>query len=213
MFDLDFVLLLVLSYLTGAFPSSYLLSKLFYNIDIRKFGSGNAGASNTFRILGKIPGSIVLIIDIFKGWIVVNYIKIFESNILLEIHNPEHIFEFQLLLGITAIVGHIFPVYINFKGGKGIATILGVLLALNLIAALSSCIIFLVILFSSKYVSLSSVFATIFYSFFILFIYKSNIHAEKIFAIFVPFLSLITHRKNILRLIRKEETKVKFGQK
>lgn len=206
MLDLDFLLLLLSSYLTGAIPSSYLLGKLFYNIDIRKFGSGNPGATNTFRVLGKIPGIIVLIIDVFKGWIVVSYIYLLKNE-------PEILFEYQLILGTIAVIGHIFPVYINFRGGKGIATILGVLLALNLTAALSSCVIFLVILFSSKYVSLSSVFATIFYSIFILFIYKSNIHAEKIFAIFVPFLSLITHRKNILRLIRKEETKVKFGQK
>tara|TARA_B100000927_G_scaffold272672_1_gene250488 strand:+ start:1066 stop:1707 length:642 start_codon:yes stop_codon:yes gene_type:complete len=213
MINLDFILLLLLSYLIGAFPSSYLLGKFFYNIDIRKFGSGNVGATNTFRILGKIPGSIVLIIDIFKGWIVVNFIHLFESNVFFEINNSELIFEFQLLLGIIAIVGHIFPIYINFKGGKGIATILGVLIALNLTAALYSCIIFLFFLFFSKFVSLSSIIATIFYSIFILFIYESSINAEKLFAIFVPFLSLITHRKNILRLIRKEETKVKFGPK
>ena len=83
MVDLDFVLLLLLSYLTGAFPSSYLLGKFFYDIDIRKFGSGNVGATNTFRILGKIPGLIVLIIDVFKGWIVVNFIYLFEINVFL----------------------------------------------------------------------------------------------------------------------------------
>ena len=114
MLNLDFVFLLLLSYLTGAFPSSYLLGKFFYKIDIRKFGSGNVGATNTFRILGKIPGLIVLIIDVFKGWIVVNFIHLFESNVFLEIHNPELIFEFQLLLGITAIVGHIFPYISQF---------------------------------------------------------------------------------------------------
>jgi len=120
-------------------------------------------------------------------------------------------FQYQLLFGLAAIIGHIFPVYINFKGGKGIATILGILISLNLTAALYSCVVFLVILLLTKYVSLSSIIACFFYSIFILFVYESNIQSEKIFSIFVLFLSLITHRKNILRLIKKEETKVKFG--
>ena len=213
MFDLDFLLVVLASYLTGAFPTSFLLGKLFYNIDVRKFGSGNAGATNTFRVLGKMPGIIVLLLDILKGYVVANYIYFIEPKTILEIVNTDLFFEYQLLFGTAAVIGHIFPVYINFKGGKGIATILGVLLSLNITAALYSCVVFLVILFLSKYVSLSSILACFFYSIFIFFIYESNIYTEKIFSIFVPFISLITHRKNILRLINKEETKVKFGAK
>ena len=211
MFDLEFLLIIIASYLTGAFPTSFLLGKLFYNIDIRNFGSGNAGATNTFRVLGRKSGVVVLLIDILKGYVVAKYIYFFEFINLLEIVNTDLFFQYQLLFGLAAIIGHIFPVYINFKGGKGIATILGILISLNLTAALYSCVVFLVILFLTKYVSLSSIIACFFYSIFILFIYESNIQSEKIFSIFVLFLSLITHRKNILRLIKKEETKVKFG--
>lgn len=211
MFDLEFLLIIIASYLTGAFPTSFLLGKLFYNIDIRKFGSGNAGATNTFRVLGRKSGIVVLLIDILKGYVVIKYIYFFKSINLLEIVNTDLFFQYQLLFGLAAIIGHIFPVYINFKGGKGIATILGILISLNLTAALYSCAVFLVILFLTKYVSLSSIIACFFYSIFILFVYESNIQSEKIFSIFVLFLSLITHRKNILRLIKKEETKVKFG--
>ena len=145
----------------------------------------------------------------FFGYSVGVYFDAMSKQILFRIL----FFEYQLLFGTAAVIGHIFPVYINFKGGKGIATILGVLLSLNLTAALYSCVVFLVILFLSKYVSLSSILACFFYSVFIFFIYESNIKTEKIFSIFVPFISLITHRKNILRLINKEETKVKFGAK
>ena len=211
MFDLEFLLIIIASYLTGAFPTSFLLGKLFYNIDIRNFGSGNAGATNTFRVLGRKSGVVVLLIDILKGYVVAKYIYFFEFINLLEIVNTDLFFQYQLLFGLAAIIGHIFPVYINFKGGKGIATILGILISLNLTAALYSCVVFLVILFLTKYVSLSSIIACFFYSIFILFIYESNIQSEKIFSIFVLFLSLITHRKNILRLKKKEETKVKFG--
>ena len=211
MFDLEFLLIIIASYLTGAFPTSFLLGKLFYNIDIRNFGSGNAGATNTFRVLGRKSGVVVLLIDILKGYVVAKYIYFFEFINLLEIVNTDLFFQYQLLFGLAAIIGHIFPVYINFKGGKGIATILGILISLNLTAALYSCVVFLVILFLTKYVSLSSIIACFFYSIFILFVYESNIQSEKIFSIFVLFLSLITHRKNISRLIKKEETKVKFG--
>ena len=213
MFDLVFLLIVIASYLTGAFPTSFLLGKFFYNIDIRKYGSGNAGATNTFRVLGTMSGVIVLLLDILKGYVVVNYIYFIKTKTLLEIVNTDLFFQYQIIFGIAAVMGHIFPVYINFKGGKGIATILGILISLNLIAALYSCVVFLVILFLTKYVSLSSIIACFFYSVFILFVCESNIQSEKIFSIFLPFLSLITHRKNIRRLIKKEETKVKFDAK
>ena len=162
MFDLEFLLIIIASYLTGAFPTSFLLGKLFYNIDIRNFGSGNAGATNTFRVLGRKSGVVVLLIDILKGYVVAKYIYFFEFINLLEIVNTDLFFQYQLLFGLAAIIGHIFPVYINFKGGKGIATILGILISLNLTAALYSCVVFLVILFLTKYVSLSSIIACFF---------------------------------------------------
>ena len=111
------ILLILLSYLTGAFPSAFIVGKSFFSIDIRQHGSGNAGATNTFRVLGKVAGIIVLIIDVFKGWLVVNFVYLFSSiNI-----NPELLFEYQLLFGVFAVIGHLFPVYTRFRGGKGIA--------------------------------------------------------------------------------------------
>ena len=118
-----------------------------------------------------------------------------------------------MAFGISAVVGHLFPVYTGFRGGKGIATMLGVLIALQPLAALFSFCIFLFVFFISRYVSLASIVASIAFPFFIMFILNSTIDSLNLFAIFVPILSLITHQKNIERLIRGEETKVNFGKK
>ena len=209
MLTTETLLFILLAYLTGAFPSAVWVGKTFYKIDVREFGSGNAGATNTFRVLGKKAGIPVLIMDIFKGWLSVNYIS-FLTNIP---ESAEAVFEIKLAFGIAAVIGHLFPIYTGFRGGKGIATLLGLLIGLHAIAALYSILVFVIVFIISKYVSLGSIIASIAFPILVILILGSTNVSLNLFAFFVPILSLITHQKNIERLLRGEETKVKFGTK
>jgi glycerol-3-phosphate acyltransferase PlsY len=208
MLTTETLLFVLLAYLTGAFPSAVWVGKTFYKIDVREFGSGNAGATNTFRVLGKKAGIPVLIMDIFKGWLSVNYIS-FLTNIP---ESAEAVFEIKLAFGIAAVIGHLFPIYTGFRGGKGIATLLGLLIGLHAVAALYSILVFVIVFVTSKYVSLGSIIASIAFPILVILILGSTNVSLNLFAFFVPILSLITHQKNIERLLRGEETKVKFGK-
>jgi glycerol-3-phosphate acyltransferase PlsY len=210
MITLEIILLVLFAYLTGAFPSAVWVGKTFYNTDVREYGSGNAGATNTFRVLGKGAGIPVLFMDIFKGWLAVNYVRLISNTSSL---SPELFFENQLAFGIAAVFGHLFPVYTGFRGGKGIATMLGLLIGLEPYAALFSFCVFVLVFMISKYVSLASMTASMAFPFFFMIFLNSTNESLNLFAIFVPILSLITHQKNIERLIRREETKVKFDKK
>jgi len=198
------IFFLILAYLIGSFPSAVWLGKTFYNKDVREYGSGNAGATNTFRVLGKKAGIPVLLMDVFKGWFAV-YLASFSvaDNV-----------ELQLAFGIAAVIGHLFPIYTGFRGGKGIATLLGFMIGVEPIAAGICALIFLISFLISKYVSLSSIFASIAFPLVIVFSYGyNNVNSSLfLFSIFVPILALITHQKNIERLIRGEENKAKFGK-
>ena len=212
----EIILLLLLAYLTGSFPSAVWVGRTFYNTDVREYGSGNAGATNTFRVLGKGAGIPVLFMDILKGWLSINYVS-FISNV--DVLSPELFFENQLAFGIAAVIGHLFPVYTGFRGGKGIATMLGLLIGIQPLAALFSFIVFVIVFLISRYVSLASVIASLAFPIFtilglsIIDMPSSVNSSLNLFAIFVPILSLITHQKNIERLIRGEETKIKFDKK
>ena len=206
MIEQEYIFLIILSYLTGAFPSAVLIGKIFFKTDVREFGSGNAGATNTFRVLGKKAGIPVLILDIFKGWLAVNYI-FFISSLS---NNLDLVFEQQLVFGIAAVIGHLFPIYTGFRGGKGIATLLGLLVGIQPIAALMSSLVFIIVFFISRYVSLSSIFAALAFPIIIYFLSDSTDVSLIIFSIFVPLLAIITHQKNIERLLKGEEVKVKF---
>ncbi len=206
----EIILFVLLAYLTGAFPSAVWVGKTFYNTDVREYGSGNAGATNTFRVLGKGAGIPVLLMDVFKGWLSVSYVNFISNTDAL---SPELFFENQLAFGIAAVIGHLFPIYTGFRGGKGIATMLGLLIGLQPLAALSSFIVFVVVFLISKYVSLGSVIASFAFPIFVILVLGSTNDSLNLFAIFVPILSLITHQKNIERLVRGEETKIKFGKK
>ena len=211
MLNSEIILFILLAYLTGSFPSAVWVGRTFYKIDVREFGSGNSGATNTFRVLGKKAGIPVLLMDIFKGWLSVNYLS-FLSELPSAIENQ---FEIQLAFGIAAVIGHLFPVYTGFRGGKGIATLLGLLVGINPIAAITSIIVFVIVFLISKYVSLGSILASITFPavvFFILDQEEVNSSLE-LFSVFVPILTLITHQKNIERLLRGEEKKIKFDKK
>lgn len=210
MLTIEIILFILFAYLTGSLPSAVWVGKIFYNIDVREYGSGNAGATNTFRVLGKRAGFPVLFLDIFKGWVVVNYVWLISD---ISVFSDAVIFENQLVFGIAAVIGHLFPIYTGFRGGKGIATMLGLLIGLHPQAALFSLFVFVLVFIFSKYVSLSSMIASLAFPFFVMFFLNSTNDSLNLFAIFVPILSLISHQKNIERLIRGEETKVKFVTK
>ena len=212
----EHILFLLISYLTGSFPSAVWVGKIFYNKDVREYGSGNAGATNTFRVLGKNAGVPVLLLDVFKGWVSVNYIVFLSEDFIPISGNVTSTqFEIQLAFGIAAVVGHLFPIFTGFRGGKGIATLLGILIGLNFTAALFSLLIFVFVFVISKYVSLASILASMTFPAVVFLILKeSEVNSSlEMFAIFVPVLTLITHQKNIERLIRGEENKAKFGKK
>lgn len=194
----------ICAYLLGSIPTSVWIGRWFYNTDIREHGSGNAGTTNTFRVLGTAPGIVVFIIDILKGWLAVKAIVLANHFV------PEtaKFVNFQLLLGGLAVLGHIFPIYVGFKGGKGVATLLGVVLAIHPIAALISAGVFTISLLISKYVSLSSMIAGAVFPILIIIVFKEPVVSLKIFSITISILLVITHQKNIVRLLSRQENKV-----
>lgn len=200
------ILLMMGAYLLGSIPSAVWIGKYFFGVDVREHGSKNAGATNTFRTLGKKAGIPVLFFDVLKGWMAIKLFSIFS---VYEIGSAQYI-NFQIALGIIAVLGHVFPVYVKFKGGKGVATLLGIILALHFQAAVVAFIIFFVVFIVSKYVSLGAIVAAVFFPFIIVYGFKVQSASLQYFATTVSILLVITHRKNIYRLLRKEEGKMEL---
>ncbi len=195
---------LVLAYLIGALPSSVWIGMKFYDTDVREHGSGNAGATNTFRVLGKRAGIIVLILDVLKAWIAVSLLSVLAGNESIE---------FQLTIGLVAVLGHIFPIYIGFRGGKGIASLLGVIISIHPMAALISIGVFLLTLLISRFISLSSMFAACAFPVLIVYYFDESNNSLIIFSVMVAVLVIFTHKKNIERLFKNEESKVSILRK
>jgi len=210
MINNEIIVFILLAYLLGSIPSAVWIGKFFYNIDIREFGSGNAGATNTFRVLGKKAGIPVLFFDIFKGWLSVNLTKFLSNYDLIIQTNIDLFLELSLAFGLSAVIGHLFPIFTGLRGGKGIATLLGFLFAILPFAAVLSLIVFILSLLVCRFVSLSSIIAS--FIFCVVVLITEDNFALNLFAFFVPLLSLITHQKNIERLLKGKETKVKFGK-
>ncbi|MEP7265032.1 MAG: glycerol-3-phosphate 1-O-acyltransferase PlsY [Bacteroidota bacterium] len=194
------------AYLLGSLPSAVWIGKIFYGIDVREYGSGNAGATNTFRVLGKKAGIPVLLIDIFKGYVAVQLATIIGNYLPA----TQQFVNFKLTLGVAALLGHIFPIFAGFRGGKGIATLLGILSGVHPHAALVCAGVFLITFLVSRYVSLSSMISAIAFPLVIMFGFNETIRSLNVFSMFVAVLVLITHQKNIERLLRGEESKVVF---
>ncbi|WP_026998876.1 glycerol-3-phosphate 1-O-acyltransferase PlsY [Eisenibacter elegans] len=217
MFDLLWILLAcVTAYLLGSIPTAVWFGKRYYGVDVRQYGSGNSGATNTFRVLGAKAGSIVMAIDMLKGWAATSLatlLVIYEVVSYDEFILYKTIF-YKLLFGALAIVGHIFPVYIGFKGGKGVATLLGMMLAVNPQITLMCVGIFVLVLLLSKYVSLGSILATLSFPLLLLMPRFKPDDPELIVFGFLMFLVVVlTHQKNIGRLIQGEESKVNIRLK
>ena len=201
-------ILCVVAYLIGSIPTAVWLGKGIYGIDVREHGSGNAGTTNTIRVLGTKPGLIVFAIDLLKGFLAVclAHFASYECG-------TEPFVNLQLLLGVFAVLGHIFPIYAHFKGGKGVATLLGIAVALSPLSALACFGVFVVVLLISKYVSLGSMLGGLTFPIMIIFVLKIHIVSLMVFAVAEAVLLIITHRKNIVRLIHHEENKFSFKKK
>lgn len=198
------VVMLFLSYLIGAFPSGLVIGKLFFKKDIRQYGSGNTGATNSFRVLGRPAGFIVTFLDIFKGFITVFF------PLWFPVHADGIISTFftnGLIVGLFAILGHVYPIYLKFNGGKAVATSAGVVLGVNPLLLLVLAIIFFGILKIFKYVSLSSIIAAI-----CCVIGSVIIHDYILLGMsaLVSIILIFRHRTNIVRIFKGEEPKIKW---
>lgn len=203
---------LIGAYLLGSIPSAVWLGQAFYGVDVREYGSGNAGATNTFRVLGKKPGIAVMLIDIFKGFTATQLAYF----IGLSVTGPQDSTQFvnyELALGVIAVMGHLFPIFAGFRGGKGVATLFGMILAVSPWAALMCVIVFVSVLLISKYVSLSSICAGFTFPLGTVFVLQSSVKSEVLYSICVCVLILVTHQKNIERLLKGKESKVYLFKK
>ncbi|MGN0001873.1 MAG: glycerol-3-phosphate 1-O-acyltransferase PlsY [Sphingobacterium composti] len=202
----------VLAYLFGSIPTAVWFGQAFYGVDVREYGSGNAGATNTFRVLGKKAGIIVMLVDIFKGWTATNLPYLLDSEIV-GTSDSIHFVNFQLALGVIAVLGHLFPVFAGFRGGKGVATLFGMVIAIQPLAALCCVTVFLLCLIISHYVSLSSILAGFTFPISLALIIKTTVPSVMLYAIAICILILITHQKNIERLLKGKESKIYLFKK
>lgn len=195
------IVILILAYLLGSIPSSVWLGKWLKGVDLREHGSGNAGATNAFRVLGKPIGIAVLAMDILKGFLAVN-LSHMQDTILPD---SEAWMILRIALGFLAVAGHIFPVFAGFDGGKGVATMAGVGLAIHPYAALAAMGIYLLVFLVIRLSALGSLTAVISYPVWVILVFQSEYKAIWVFSVAVPILIFITHRSNIARLIRGKE--------
>ncbi|MCD4788979.1 MAG: glycerol-3-phosphate 1-O-acyltransferase PlsY [Bacteroidales bacterium] len=210
MITFKLILSIISAYLIGSIPTSVWIGRMFYGVDVRTKGSKNAGATNTIRVLGYKAGIPVLIFDVLKGWFAVYIANYFWNESLTF---PD-LLDLKIILAIAAVLGHIFPVYVGFKGGKGIATLFGIGIALFPEAALIVVGIFILVFIFTGYVSLSSIIASVSFPFVEILLlghdeYITLIILSIAVGVFVPFI----HRKNIKRLMNKEESKFSFKNK
>ncbi len=198
------LLIILVAYLIGSIPNGVIIAKIFCKIDPTMYGSGNIGATNVYRTAGKIPGIITLILDILKGFLPVYFAKKWGLD-----------FQIVLFTGLAAFLGHLFPVFLKFKGGKGVATAIGIFLVLTPIAVLIAAIIFFIVAYIWRYVSLASMISSFLLPAIIkvLIIFKFYNYPDSLvyFAGTISILIIYKHKANIQRLIEKKE--FKFGQK
>lgn len=203
------IVLILLAYLIGSIPTAVWVSKSIFGIDIRDYGSGNAGATNTFRILGSKWGSLVMLVDVIKGIISTSLYILIPFYLTNELARTN----FMILLGLAAVLGHIFPIWANFRGGKGVATLLGMTLAIQPVVALICLVIFLISLISTRFVSLSSILAAVTFMVLILYVFNERETLYRYFAMIVAIMVVVTHHKNISRLYKGTETKLPIFKK
>ncbi len=206
--EIQDVVLVLMAYLVGSVPSSVWIGKRFYGKDVREHGSKNPGATNTLRTLGKKPAMLVLLLDMLKGWLAVSLVCLstYHSGSSARIH-------LEVAMAVAAVIGHIFPIYAGFRGGKGVATTLGIIMGISPPMALLCIVVFWLVLLFSHYVSLASLVAVASFPLWMNYLFKVNHPWLVVFSVVLPLLVLITHRKNILRLLKNEESAMHVFQK
>jgi len=208
----------VLAYLLGSIPTSVWIGRMFFKKDVRNYGSGNAGATNTVRTLGWKAGAVVLCFDVFKGVLAVVLSDFFVPDSFTD---PSQIIHYNVVCAIMAVIGHVYPVFAGFKGGKGVATLTGIMFALLPWQTGAACIVFVLVMAISGYVSLSSIVTALCYPFIVAFLpfvltpfpetFSSLFSvelSEVIFSVAIAVFIPITHLKNIKRLLKGEEKKL-----
>lgn len=206
---MNFFLFGSIAYLLGSIPTAVWVGRTWYNLDVREHGSKNAGATNTFRVLGKKPGIIVLSIDVIKGFLAVFLPYVFlntkiEEDILIQI---------QIISAIIVVLGHVFPIFANFKGGKGVATSLGVIFGIHPTAAAICLVFFLVTFIIANYVSLGAIVAALMFPLIIKFVFCVTSVWLLSFSIILSVAVISAHRKNIVRLLNGNESKMYLFKK
>jgi len=203
------IVLIVLAYLIGSIPTAVWVSKNMFGIDIRDYGSGNAGATNTFRVLGSKWGSLVMLADVSKGIIATSLYILIPFYLTNELARTN----FMILLGLAAVLGHVFPIWANFRGGKGVATLLGMTLAIQPIVALICLVVFLISLISTRFVSLSSILASIAFMVLILYVFNEKEILYRYFAMIVAIMVVVTHHKISPGYTRELKLSSQFSRK
>ncbi len=198
---------MAISYLCGSVPSSVWWGKAFYGVDVREHGSHNAGATNTFRVLGPKAGIPVLLIDVLKGFLPVRLLPFWSG---MEPYSDAWTM-LRVLLVLAAVVGHLYPVFAGFRGGKGIATSLGGVLAIHPGSALLCVIVFFVVFGLTRYVSLASLTAALVFPLSITFIFHEPSLVLRWFAVVLCGIVFFTHRQNIARLLKGNENRMNLG--
>jgi len=206
------VLFCLLGYVIGSVPSAVWVGKSFFGVDVRDHGSGNAGATNVFRVLGKTAGSAVLLLDVLKGLFASRLAYLYVNTIDSSLTYTE-MMDFKIIFGVMAILGHLFPVFANFRGGKGVATLFGVIITLNPGLALWAVLVFLLVFVPTGYVSLGSMISGISIPVLAMRVFGMYQTGVVIFTLTLAVLVVLTHRKNIQRLIAGTENRAKiFGK-
>lgn len=208
MITFQIVLAFILAYLLGSIPTSVWIGKWFFKLDIRTHGSGNAGATNTIRVLGLKAGIPVLLFDVFKAWFAVHLSTWFTNPLFSE--NQEVIY--WIVLGGLAVLGHVFPLFAGFKGGKGVATLVGVVMALYPASFFVILVFFILVMVATRIVSVSSICSSIIFPFVAIFVFNETRLPLVILAVAIALFVPYTHRENIKRLLNGTEKKFDFGK-
>ena len=206
---ISFFLGIMAAYILGSIPSAVWIGKIFFGIDVREHGSGNAGATNVIRVLGPWAGLPVLLFDVFKAWLAVDLGNVFVPDF----YSVNQLVNYQIALGAIAVVGHVFPVFAHFRGGKGVASIVGVIIALYPVVFPIILVWFILVLVSTGYVSVGSITSSILLPILVIVIFREDHISLILLSILIGVFIPLMHRKNIHRLLRGEESKFRVHKK
>ncbi len=199
----------VIAYLFGSIPTAVWVGRVWHGIDVREHGSKNAGATNTFRVLGKKAGIVVLTVDIIKGIVAAGLPFLLFGNAV----NRDTVTNIQVLSALSAVLGHVFPIFAGFRGGKGVATSLGVIIGLHPLTAAICLGVFLTVFISSGFVSLGAMTSALLFPLVIIFFFQEDSPFLIVFSVFLSCAVILAHRKNIGRLIAGNENKMNLFKK